>query len=99
MAEWSEVTVGLPDHRPREDHWYLAVLGVDPAWQGQGWGGRLLDAVFDVVERDPRPLCLECDRPESVRFYEARGFRVRAEGEVHGVPCWCLGYGFESDSV
>ncbi|MEM9175451.1 MAG: GNAT family N-acetyltransferase [Myxococcota bacterium] len=95
MTAWSRVTAGLPDHRPAGDHWSLAVLGVEPAWQGRGLGGALLGALADRVALNPGPVCLECDRPESVRFYRAHGFEVRAEGRVHGVPCWCLGRGCE----
>lgn len=94
MTAWSEVTAALPEYRPREPHWYLAVLGVEPTWQGRGVGGVLLRAIGDLVSASPAALCLECDRPESVRFYRAHGFEVRAEGHVHGVPCWCLGRGF-----
>jgi len=93
MAAWSEVTIGVPEHRPREPHWYLAVLGVEPTWQGRGIGAALVRAIDDLVARDPGPLSLECDRSESVRFYQAHGFEVRAEGSVHGVPVWCLGRG------
>lgn len=91
MAAWSEVTAGVPAHRPQTPHWYLAVLGVEPTWQGRGLGAALVRAIDDLAARDPGPLRLECDRSESVRFYRAHGFEVRAEGSVHGVPVWCLG--------
>ena len=90
MTAWSEVTAGLPDHRPTEPHWYLAVLGVEPAWQGRGVGAALLGEIDRLIGERPAPLCLECDRPESVAFYRAHGFEVEAEGSVHGVTCWCL---------
>ncbi len=93
MAAWAEVNAGLPDHRPRTPHWYLAALGVDPAWQGRGVGAALLRTIDELVTAHPAPLCLECDRPESVRFYRAHGFEMRDEGRVHGVPVWCLARG------
>ncbi len=91
VRAWAEVGLAMPDHRPRDDHWYLVVLGVEPSMQGQGLGRRLLDALFAEVAAQPGEICLECDRPESVRFYERAGFDTRDEAEVHGVPCWCLG--------
>ncbi|MCR9095576.1 MAG: GNAT family N-acetyltransferase [bacterium] len=96
MGAWSAVTASLAQYRPREPHWYLSVLGVEPVWQGRGIGAALLGSIEDLVAASPAPLCLECDRPESVRFYRAHGFEVRAEDVVHGVPCWCLGRGFPS---
>jgi len=91
VRAWAEVSLAMPDHRPRDNHWYLVVLGVEPAKQGRGSGRRLLDALFAEVAAEPGEICLECDRPESVRFYERAGFANREETEVHGVPCWCLG--------
>lgn len=91
MAAWAEVARGVPDHRPRVAHWYLAVLGVEPVFQGRGVGSALLAAIGDLVARDPGPLVLECDRPASVAFYRAQGFGVQAEGSVLGLPIWCLG--------
>ena len=34
---------------PKAPHWYLAVIGVEPARQGEGLGGKLLSAVLDGV--------------------------------------------------
>jgi len=99
MLRWGEVSRGLARSRPDLAHWYLAVLGVDPEYQGRGLGGRLLEALFKLVGGGPTPLYLESDRPESVRFYRGRGFEKRAERVVHGVSCWCLGRGFPDERV
>lgn len=98
MDRWGQVSQTLVGLRPPADHWYLAVLGVDPAWQGQGFGGRLLAGFFGLADDSPAPFYLESDRPESVRFYRTRGFRARAETSVHGVRCWCLGRGFADEN-
>jgi len=95
MAAWADVTAGVPDHRPQGPHWYVAVLGVEPACQGRGLGAALLGAIGDVVARDRAPLALECDRPESVSFYRAHGFEIRAEERVLGLPVWGLGRGVD----
>ena len=99
MDRWGRVSRELAGHRPLEPHWYLAVLGVDPEHQGRGLGARLLTDLLVRVEREPAPVHLECDREESVRFYLARGFRVRSEAFVHGVGCCCLGRGFADETA
>ncbi len=98
MDRWGHVSHSLNEFRPLLDHWHLSVLGVEPSFQGRGFGGRLLEALFAAIAVQPAPLYLESDREESVRFYRARGFEERAETRVHGVRCWCLGQGFADET-
>lgn len=62
-----------------EPHWYLTVLGVEPARQGQGVGGRLLGAMFDRLDRDGLPAYLDTTSAENVAYYQRRGFVLVAE--------------------
>ncbi len=94
MDRWSDVSSLLGEYRPIQEHWYLAVLGVIPEFQGRGFGGRLIDELIRLVDGDPYPLYLESDSEASVRFYLSRGFTVRAEQTLDGIHCWCLGRGF-----
>ncbi len=105
MDRWGRVSEVFSQRRPLVPHWYLAVLGVEPAAQGRGVGSRLLDALVgglaasregQVDDPDTPPIYLECDRPESVAFYRGRGFEVLHALEVEGVSCWGLGHGFTS---
>jgi hypothetical protein len=94
MERWGQVNRELGLIRPVEPHWYLAVLGVAPwAWR-RGWGRALVEALGQLVARQPAPIYLEADRPQSVRFYQGLGFENRAEIDVLGVRCVCLGRGF-----
>lgn len=90
MDEWGQVSRDMGAYRPVLPHWYLAVLGVLPTWQGRGIGGRLLSALVDRARQDAVPIYLESDRSESVGFYRARGFSDCGQEQVHGVVCWCL---------
>jgi GNAT superfamily N-acetyltransferase len=98
MDRWGQVARELGALRPIVDHWYLAVLGVEPALQGRGLGGQLLAALVELAAEQSLPVYLESDRPDSVRFYRSRGFIDRDELRVHGVRCWCLGRGFADES-
>ena len=97
MRRWGEVSRALQAERPLLPHWYLALLGVDPDWQGQGLGGRLLEAFLALADRDGAPAYLECDREASLLVYTRRGFVEREVREVHGVACHLLGRGFVDD--
>lgn len=57
----------------REPCWYLAGLGVDPAFQGSGLGGALVRVVTDHAEL---PCLLHTAKPANVDFYGRFGFEV-----------------------
>jgi len=71
---------------PHEPHWYLAVLGVDPTFQGQGYGGDLLRPKLAVSDETGVPCFLETQKPENLPFYGRFGFSVMDELTVPGSP-------------
>jgi GNAT superfamily N-acetyltransferase len=64
---------------PRAPHYYLAVLGTEPARQGQGLGSALIQPVLDGCDRDDVPAYLESSKERNVDFYARHGFRVTGE--------------------
>jgi ribosomal protein S18 acetylase RimI-like enzyme len=77
----------------RDRHWYLYMLGVDPAHQGRGLGGKLVARHVEGATRDGVPAYLETDRPENVGFYERFGYRVTRELRVRplgDMPMWLM---------
>jgi ribosomal protein S18 acetylase RimI-like enzyme len=71
---------------PHEPHWYLALLGVDPAFQGRGFGGDLLRPKLALCDEQGLPVFLETQKPENLPFYGRFGFRVLDEISVSGSP-------------
>jgi GNAT superfamily N-acetyltransferase len=76
------------DVQPR--HWYLPILGVDPAHQGRGLGGRLLAPILARADTEGLPCYLETVEPRNVPFYQKHGFAVVTEGvePYSGVRFW-----------
>jgi GNAT superfamily N-acetyltransferase len=71
-----DVVEQMSDAHPHFPHWYLPWLGVAPASQGGGLGGRLLGACLEIVDRDGLPAYLETPNPRTIPLYARHGFVV-----------------------
>ena len=67
---------------PREPHWYLFAIGVDPAWQGSGLASALLRSRLDQCDRAGLPAYLEASKPTSVPLYQHFGFEPTGNPDV-----------------
>ncbi|MGD9115921.1 MAG: GNAT family N-acetyltransferase [Dehalococcoidia bacterium] len=65
-------------------HWYLAVLGVDPDFQGRGCASRLLKPMLARLDREKIPAYLETDVEGYVAMYQHFGFKVIEEAVLPG---------------
>ncbi|KAE8382453.1 putative GNAT family N-acetyltransferase [Aspergillus bertholletiae] len=75
-----------------ERPWYLEVVAVHPALQGQGLGKVMMQCILDHVGN--APVFLECTAEQNVGFYATLGFEVvekvqLAEGGGT-VSCWFM---------
>jgi ribosomal protein S18 acetylase RimI-like enzyme len=61
---------------PKEPHWYLPLIGADPAQQGKGFGTALLEYAMHRCDQDRLPAYLESSSPKNVPLYERFGFKV-----------------------
>ena len=71
-------------HPRRPAHWYLHYLGVVPARQGQGLGGRLLRPLLDRVDAERLPAFLESSTDRSAALYARNGFAVTGTFDMPG---------------
>ncbi len=75
--------------RPRVPHWYLFVLGTDPAHQGRGIGSALLAPILARCDAEGLPAYLEASKEANVPFYERHGFKVCGVVQLpQGPPIW-----------
>jgi ribosomal protein S18 acetylase RimI-like enzyme len=72
----------LERQHPREPHYYLLALGVDPERQGQGIGAALLRSRLDRCDEERAGAYLEATTDDNRRLYERWGFRLRRELRV-----------------
>jgi ribosomal protein S18 acetylase RimI-like enzyme len=63
-------------HPPQPPHWYLEVIGTEPARQGRGLGSALLRPVLALCDRDGLGAYLESSSERNRALYERHGFEV-----------------------
>lgn len=71
-------------HSPQEPHWYLAVIGADPAAQGTGQGAALLRSGLAKADAAGLPAYLESSKESNLPFYEYFGFTTQQELTLPG---------------
>ncbi len=64
---------------PSAPHWYLEVLGTDPAHQGKGLGAAVLQPGLDRCDVEGLGAYLESSKEANVPFYARFGFEVTGE--------------------
>lgn len=81
-----EIMEQMGKHHPQDPHWYLPLIGVDPAQQGRGLGAALLRHALEVVDGEGRLAYLESTNPANVSLYRRHGFEVIATIQVGDAP-------------
>jgi GNAT superfamily N-acetyltransferase len=78
-ARGNQLTTLMKESHPQEPHWYLAVIGSDPAVRGGGFGHALMRSRLDRVDAEHAPAYLESSNPDNVPYYLRFGFEVTGE--------------------
>ncbi|MGB7442797.1 MAG: GNAT family N-acetyltransferase [Coleofasciculaceae cyanobacterium] len=73
-------------YHPKEPHWYLPLIGVEPTQQGKGYGSALMEHALLRCDRDHTPAYLESSNPSNIPFYERHGFEKLATIQVGASP-------------
>jgi len=79
-----KVQGSIDAHRPPGRFWYLHYVGVRPAHQGKGHGGRIIRAQTARADTERLPCWLETATPHNVPLYERLGFVTQVEWDVPG---------------
>ena len=86
QGELLAVLERMDGYHPEEDHWYLPLIGVDPARQGGGFGAALMGHALVPCDRDKMLAYLESSNPANISLYERHGFELLGEIKVGSSP-------------
>lgn len=79
----------IGSHHPREPHYYLQTLAIDPAHQRRGYGSALMRPLLERCDADGVGAYLETQRESNIPFYRRFGFAEREPiGVAGGPPLW-----------
>jgi len=73
-------------YHPTEPHWYLPMIGVDPAHQAKGYGSALLQHALARCDSEGKLAYLESTSPSSARLYQRHGFDLLGTIQVGSSP-------------
>jgi ribosomal protein S18 acetylase RimI-like enzyme len=86
MLDLGGFTEQMAAFHPHEPHWYLPLIGVDPAYQGRGLGSVLMAHGLTVSDKAGLPAYLEATSEGSRRLYERHGFVTLGEIQSGASP-------------
>lgn len=74
LAQVSQVVERMHGYHPAGPHWFLPLIGVDPACQHRGYGSRLLVEGLKRCDQDHLPAYLDSTNPVNIPLYRRHGF-------------------------
>jgi ribosomal protein S18 acetylase RimI-like enzyme len=86
MGELLATFEKMEQSHPREAHWYLPQIGVEPNAQGKGIGAALMRHALARCDQDRSLAYLEASKPQNIPFYQRHGFEVIGEIQVGSAP-------------
>jgi ribosomal protein S18 acetylase RimI-like enzyme len=71
---------------PEEPHWYLPMIGVDPAHRAHGYGSQLMKHALERCDRERKVAYLESSNSRNLSLYIRHGFEITGTIQVGDSP-------------
>lgn len=73
-------------------HWYLQMIGTDPAHEKKGHASALLTAMLNRLDAERAACCLDTETCENAVYYRRFGFSAAEATKVPGssLDCWFM---------
>jgi ribosomal protein S18 acetylase RimI-like enzyme len=76
----------MAKYHPKEPHWYLPLIAVDPAHQGRGHGDALMRGALEQIDREKVPAHLQSTNQRNISLYRRHGFEEIGAIQVGSSP-------------
>jgi ribosomal protein S18 acetylase RimI-like enzyme len=92
LVQGSRYLLAIEKVHPHEEHWYLALLVVDPSVQRLGIGGLLQQPMLEQADSSALDCYLETQNEANLAYYRRFGYEV--DRQLHpvrkGPPLWTM---------
>jgi GNAT superfamily N-acetyltransferase len=75
---------------PKNPHYYLEVLGVEPSYQGKGIGSMILKSINEKADKEGVGCYLETAQPRNLPLYKRFGYQIIDQKIILGVTLWFM---------
>lgn len=86
LSDVDAIFEAMAGYHPNVPHWYLPLIGTDPARQGQGIGSALMRHALARCDRDGVAAYLESSNPRNIPLYQRHGFEILGTIQVGSSP-------------
>ncbi|WP_043232829.1 N-acetyltransferase [Bosea sp. LC85] len=76
LSEVDAIFDAMERYHPKVPHWYLPLIGADPARQGQGIGSALMRHALARCDAEGAAAYLESSNPRNISLYQRHGFDI-----------------------
>jgi GNAT superfamily N-acetyltransferase len=87
---WVKWLDEIDKNHPTEAHFYLEYIGVEPGYQGKGYGSLILEHLINKADNLGVGCYLETADARNLSFYQHFGFQIKDEKEIIGIPTWFM---------
>ncbi len=89
---FSQMELWKKQYGKNKKYIYIPIIGVQPKFQRQGIGKKLLQFVIDKSEKENLPIFLETETEENVKIYESFGFKALDKTIISSLnkPFWVM---------
>jgi len=90
LSKWLIWNQSIKKNHPKDLHFYLEFIGVDPLLQRKGIGSLILTKIVSLADKAFMSCYLETANPQNLKFYNRFVFEIVGQEKIIGVPTWFM---------